>query len=720
MSSVNEFDIKSEFQMNYLYARDYWAPFVKDAQVYTLAASGYTWSDTERKSLIKEGRQPYELNIMRRPLQFFSGYLRDNINEVIYEPLEGSDQKTADQFTKLSYYVWDKGKGFQKTLDGADESWKAGISLVGIQMDYSKDFIHGDISFWMRTYNQFYLDPTFTTIDLKDCSFAITRDLIDKQYAKQLLPFIDPEWIEELAVSYRDDKFLTYHPDFETFSRKRTLLAYDQYYKRKTRQREMLCDMSSCYYKDITNYSKEEKDKLKFGIARFNRLRDEEDINRDEIPELEIRKVERPYVELNVMLNGQRCYYGEDKTGVTHTYPFAPIICYMEPSIWMPSQRLQGIAATCWSLQRQFNMRHMKIVDMMDSSIATGYKYLLGSVSDPQDLQQAGQNKLIGIDPENAPEGMNSVQQLEGATCSPALIEYQKVLNELSLTLANVTESTLGIDEKGNTQISGRLAQVRIAQGLRGNRKIMDNVEDAQAILGEICLTAMQENYPAGKIERIIGEKPTEQFYSQQYEQYGVAITEGIRSKSQKDAYYYELVNLKREGIVDVPQAEIVRALSMAGIDDLEKSIEAQDEGKAKQQAQLDAIEQQKLELGNAQKEQMLALAQERRARVQADLALKSERASEAEENRAQAALARAKTITEIAQMQDSRILQVLQFVNQLEQQEAADRDQVDANIQGEANEINSETQGTEQNQNKQAMQQQSNMQQGEFMNMEG
>jgi len=52
---------------------------------------------------------------------------------------------------------------------------------------------------------------------------------------------------------------------------------------------------------------------------------------------------------------------------------------------------------------------------------------------------------------------------------------------------------------------------------------------------------------------------------------------------------------------------------------------------------------------------------------VVADISLAQERASEAEENRAQAALARAKTITEIAQMQDDRILQVLEFVNMLE-----------------------------------------------------
>jgi hypothetical protein len=707
-------EIRGEFHENYRYAHDYWAPFVKDAQVYTLAASGYTWSDDERKALIKEGREPLELNIMRRPLQFFSGYLRDNINQIIYSPVEGSDQKTADQFTKLSYYIWDKGLGYPTFLDACDEAFKSGIALCGIQMDYSRDFVNGDIKFFKRTYNSFYLDPTFESIDLSDAAFAITRDLIDKQYAKQLMPFLDPDDIDNLSMGYRDDKFMQYHPEFTTFSRNRNLIAYDQYYKRVTRKRKFLVDIDTAYYRDITDLPSAEIQKLKLGIRRFNQMRDnsaELGIPANEIPNIEIRDVDRSFVELNIMLNGQRMYCGDDKTGINKTYPFVPLICYMEPSIWMPSQRIQGIASCNWSAQRQFNKRHMKIVDMMDSDISTGFKYMIGSVADPQDLQQSGQNKIIGIDPENAPQGMDSVQQLNGGGANPALIQYQQVLDQLTLTLSNVTESALGIDEKGNTQISGRLAQVRIAQGLRGNRKIFDNVETSQQCLGGLVMTAIQEHYPPGKVQRILNEDPTEQFYEREFEQYDAVIKEGVRSKSQKDAYYYELVNLKKDGIVDVPQSEIVKALSMAGLSDLEEAIKKQDEMLAQKSALVGQVEKAKMDVLLATKEEKLGLAQERRSRVISNLALKDERESESQQNIAQAALDRAKAITEIAQMNEGRIMKVLAFVNQLEQQEATGREAQKAQVSAQADAINSETQGTDQALQEQAMQQ---MQQSE------
>lgn len=709
---LSDFEIRSEFQDNYRYAEDYWAPFVKDAQVYSLAAAGYTWSDEERRQLQLEGREPLEYNLTRRPLQFYSGYLRDNINEVIYSPIEGSDQKTADQFTKIGYYIWDKGQGFPVFLDAADECMKSGISLCGIQMDYSRDFIEGDISFYKRTYNSFYLDPTFESLNLSDCSFGITRDLLGKEAIKMLLPMVDPKIIDEVSFGFRDDKFVQYHPQFTTFNRNRNLIAYDQYYKKTTRERKFLVDRNSSYYRDITDLSKEEIDKLKIAIRRFQQMKEDPEIDPMNVPNIEIRNFQVPFVELNVMLNQERVYCGEDHTGITHTYPFVPLLFYFEPSIWMPSLRIQGLPSTVWSLNRNFNKRHMKIIDMMDSEISTGFKYLIGSVPDTSDLMQSGQSKIIGVDPENAPQGLDSVQQLQGGGANPALIQYQDILDKLSLTLSNINESILGIDDKGNTQVSGRLAEVRIAQGLRGNRKFFDQIETSQQLLGSLILTAIQKNYSPGKVERIIAEKPTEQFYNSEFEQYDAVIKAGVRSKTQKDAYYYELVNLKREGIVDVPESEIVRALQMSGVSELREAIEKQEQMKAQQMAMLQEKERISIDLDNAQKEQMLALAQERRARVISDVSLAQERSSEAEQNRAQAALDRAKTITEIASLSDDRILKVLEFVNMLERQEMADRDMVTQNIHAQADQINSETQGSAENQQAQAAMQQQQMQQ--------
>lgn len=699
---LNDTEIRGEYQENYRYAHDFWVPYTQDCLVHTLAASGYTWSDQERLDLIKEGREPLEFNIMRRPLQFYSGYLRDNIKSIVYAPVEGSDQATADQFTKLGDYIWDKGAGFSTFLEACDEGLKSGLALVGLQMDFSRDFINGDISFFKRVYNQFFLDPMFSSLDLKDCAFAITRDLLSKEHIKQLIPFVDPKEIDHLQYAFRDDKFLTYHPQFTNFARNRNIIAYDQYYKRVTKERTFLVDIDTSFYRDVTDLPPEELRQLKFGMKRFERLREEaEAAGNDtiEIPNVEFHTVNRDFVDLNIMLNGHRVYCGPDKTGIDQSYPFVPIICYFEPSIWMPSQRIQGIAASQYWNQRQFNKRHMKIINMMDSDISTGFKYLIGSVPDPSDLQQTGQNRIIGIDPEaTSGLGLGAVEQLHGGGANPALMEYQAILDKLSMTLANINETMLGVDEKGNTQVSGRLAEVRLAQGLRGNRKVFDQIETSQQLLGGLLLQAMQKNLPPGKIKRILDEEPTDQFYNKDFEQFDAIIKEGIRTKSQKDAYYYELINLKKDGIVDVPQSEIIRALNMSGISELQGAMEKQDEQLQKVRSLEEKRIQTELDEVSSRTEANLGLAQERKARVISDLALKDERESESVENLANAALERAKAITEIAKLNEDRIIQVLSFVNQMEREEEIKKEQQKIQVENQGHRLNAQTEGSAEN----------------------
>ena len=195
-------DITQEFEENARYSKNFWEPYITDARTYTNAAAGFCWSDAERARFRKEGREPLELNIMRRGLSFFSGWMRDNMNSVVYTGIEDADEETADQLTKLGYHIWDKGKGFPVLMDAADEAFKAGMSLCGIMIDKTEDFIDGDIRFYNLPYNRFYLDPHFTKIDLWDCGYAILRDYVDIEIAKKLLSDLPGKEIEDLNFSF--------------------------------------------------------------------------------------------------------------------------------------------------------------------------------------------------------------------------------------------------------------------------------------------------------------------------------------------------------------------------------------------------------------------------------------------------------------------------------------------------------------------------------------
>ena len=671
-----DYDSRLQFNENFRYAKDYWGPQKESSLIATRMSAGQAWSEKELKELYDEGREPVNLNITRRPMQFFSGYLRDNLNSNIVTAVEGSDPKTADQLTKALDYTWDKGLFYNEFLDGCDEAGKAGICLAGVELDYSKDIINGDLVGYKRTNNSFYLDPNFERLDLKDCGFGITRDFISRNNTQRLLSYIEGDLEKEVPSGYDNFMFPELRPNNINSYQKNKVIAYDQYYYQSSRKRKYLVDSKSGFFKDITDFDKEQMDKLKIAINRMRILRDDSSLsngmNREDFPKMEIVEKYTDYVKLEVYLNGIMFYEGIDKTGIDETYPFVPLLCYFEPSLFDPSLRIQGFPATLFSNQRQFNKRHMKIIDQMDSDISTGFKYLIGTVPDPTDLQQSGQNKIIGVTPEDNPEGLNAVQEIRGGSANSSLIEYQKILDDLSLTLLNVNESILGVDQDSKTIISGKLAEVRIAQGLRINRKYFDNIEFSQALYSQIILKGLQKNYSPDKIELIIGEKPTEQFYSKEFEEYKIVLQQGIRTKTQQNALYSEMVNLKREGIVDFSQTAIVKALNITGMSDIQEEIKSQEEQKAIQQQKVDMEERLAIELANATKEEKLGLAIERRTRADANEGLELSRMAEAEENRSVAALNRAKTMTEISKLEDERLFKVIEFVNALEQTESS------------------------------------------------
>lgn len=666
-------DIRAEFEESYRDAQSFWASFVTNANVYTNAAAGNIWSPDEIRELQKQGREPLSLNIMRRPLQFYSGYLRDNIHSVYVAPIEGSDQQTADDFTDLSLHVWNKGGGYRKFCDYADEAAKAGISLFGIYMDYTKDFINGDIKFFGRTYNSFYLDPTFEDPSLQDCSYAILRDIMSKEAVKALLPFVDQEVIDDIYTSFRDEKFPSYYPQFISQNRWRPIIAYDQFYKKEMVTKRYLINQDTGFGRPIDDLSREEYAELKERLAKMNDQRQEFELfgmDGSQIPRLKIEDRSVEEVKLHILLNGQHVFSGHDRTGIKDRYPFAPILCYLEPSIYDPAFRIQGIAATNYNVQREFNKRHMKINDIMDSVISTGFKYFIGAVPDPTDMQQSGQNRLIGVDPENAPEGLNSVQELRGGDAPQSLLEYQSILDKLSLHLANVNETLLGSDEGGNTQISGLLAQVRTGNGVRSSRKFFDNINKAQEIVGNLVIQAIQLNYPPAKVERILGRKPSPQFYNKEFEYYDCYLKQGVLTHSQRDAYYQELVNLKREGIVDVPQSEIIKSLPLTNKTEFLKAIEQMEQAQQEQQKQIQQQELLGMELANSQKEENLSLAEKRRGKIIQDFIIALQKVekmqTESDENRANAELDRARAEKELSQVSEERLMNAIRFYEEI------------------------------------------------------
>ena len=627
----------------------YYAKAYRDLRAY----AGDNWTPVEKSKLIKQNRMVLELNKIRRVVNLYSGYERENRTATVCAPVEGSDVRTADQMSDVLYYVYDKANADYIISESFEHSLKTGLSIIGLHMDYSRDKVNGDIKMYWKPFNALMLDPYFTKRDLSDCDQAATRDLLSKEQIKAMLPGVEPQIIDDLPTGIRDNKFqyLGIYRQYNSTYIAKNLCTYDQYWTRINKEQKYLVDMETGVTEEWYGTREEEK-ALKKQLL--------------ETPRLELISSYKRSINLDIIVSGQLLYSGPDPVGLDN-YPFVLNVLYLEPLIDTMELKIQGIVRSVIDAQRQYNRRHSQIIDLMESIINTGWITKNGAVLDPNMLMQAGQGKQIVV---NEGYDVNAdVREISPPNIPPGYLQYQDIIDKNIMEIPGASDELLGLSSVGDSQVSGKLAEVRASNGLKGNRGIFDNLEQCKKYLGKLVIEAIQKNYSYGKIQRIIGEEPTDEFLSGQFEEYDCAIKQAVKTATQREAYYYQLLQLIQLG-APIPWDKVLEVAPLQGSTKLHEILAQQQQ----QQEQAAQFEQEQLEmqrrLDMASVNQSNALAEERRARVLSDIGLAKERESEVVQNHAKAFLDNAKTIAQIDDIPRKRMIEVLQLAADIRQTE--------------------------------------------------
>lgn len=643
------------FQFNQFFYDAYrtWALYYAMAYRDLRAYAGDNWTNLEKSKLEKQNRMILELNKIRRVINLYSGYERENRTATVCMPVIQQNAKTADQFSDILYYAYEKANADYIISEAFEHSLKTGLAIVGLYMDYSRDKVCGDIKLYWKPFNALMIDPYFTKRDLSDCDQASTRDLLSKEAIKALLPFVDPTVIDNLPTGIRDNKYqyLGIYRQYNSTYISKNLCTYDQYWRRTNVEQKFLVDMETGVSEEWNGTREEEKELLQ---------------QLEQIPRLQLIRSHKRSVELNIIVSGQLMYTGPDPTGLD-TFPFVPVLLYHEPLIDTFELKIQGLVRSIRDAQRQYNRRHSQIIDLMESIINSGWITKNGAVLDPAMLLQAGQGKQIVV---NEGYDVNAdIREISSPNIPPGYLQYQDIMDKNILEIPGASDELLGLSSVGDSQVSGKLAEVRASNGLKGNRGIFDNLEQSKKYLGKLFIQAIQKNYTAGKIQRIIGEEPTEEFFSGQFEEYDCAVVQAVKTATQREAYYYQLLQLIALG-APIPWEKVLETAPIQGDTKLHEIIAEQ----AEQAAAAAQIEQQQMQMQNlldmASVNQSNALAEERRARVLADIGLAKERESEQVQNHAKAFLDNAKTIAQIEDIPRKRLVEVLQLAAELRQKE--------------------------------------------------
>ena len=585
---------------------------------------------------ITNSKRMFSFNRMRRVANMITGHQRRNRRSTVIVPIENGDQQTADQFTKILKWN-DAQAGVDHTISDAFHRGAVitGMNLLGVDLDYSHDPISGDMQITQYDYNEFMIDPFFRNLDLSDCQGIFFRTFVTKARAKSLAPD-HIALIDELQPrGLRDQNFMHLPESFSRTASER--IAYDQFWYPAERQRTLIVDT-------ITG-----------GTMEW--LGDDEDLEefKERFPMVKSMKQTVPTINLAVLIEGKVIYNRRNPLNIDR-YPFVPIVGYFNPQMHDYSLRVQGVMRGLRDAQFLYNRRKIIELDMLESQVNSGWKYKVNALVNPEDIFLTGQGKGIAL---KSTADMQDAQKIEPAQIPPSVLEISQLMGQEISEISGVSEELLGA---ASDDQAGILSMLRQSAGLTTLQLLFDRLDYAQKLLGSIRIKVIQNNWTPAKIQRILNEEPSDEFYTKNFGKYDAAVEEGFNTTTQRQLQFAQLIQLRNIGI-NIPARSLVNAATVQGKDELIQAIEEQEQQAAQLQQQQTA----------AQVEQLRAEAQRAEAKAIADRGLGIERISRVDENRALA-------IERVAQSQENRAnarrdndQALLNFIKALQEIESTD-----------------------------------------------
>jgi len=642
---VNDFG--ERYDRSYQMINPFYAEAYRDQSYYL----SNQWSPEEMHWLSQQGRSSYTYNMCMRMINLIEGIQRQNRLATIASPIENASEKTAEILTDTLQYVMTKNSGYDTISTGFKDAMVTGISWISPWIDYRDDPINGDIKFHLDHWNDTIWDPFFYKQDLSDCAFFARRKYLSRSAVISLLPEKEDE-IMRLSYGTRDNKF-TYIPYVRQGALNK-LMSYTEYWSKKWVVRDVLVDMDS----GETMEWKGPKDRLNAVMQMQPNL----------------RRMRKPVqqVELGIICENQLLYYGRDPYGL-NDYGMTPIFAVYEPSYDLYQWKMQSLIRLIRDPQTELNKRRSKMVDILDSSINTGWIVKSNVSTDNEAWFKSNQGQTIFIKPEGDVHA--DVRRID----PPVIPEGHFALMEQFMddipNILGINPEMLGMPEGDKIETAAILAKMRVNAGLISLRRLFDNLSQTQKILGEKTIKLIQANYSAEKIKLITKKEPTPEFYTGLFSRYDIVVEEGALTDTQRQNNFMSLMALKQIGI-QIPDSLIVQNSNVHDKDELNKILDAQAQQAQAMQDKADQLELQKLEIVNKSTEAKAfadqSLGAERLNKVKLDAALSEERMNRAEEERTAGVLNLIKAVKELESLDLDDMMKKIALLRELESDQEA------------------------------------------------
>ena len=592
-------------------------------------------------------QQNFIVNLIKRLVEMPVGHQMENRRSIITTPVEGSDQLTSDQMTKTLMWNDRQAKLPDIYSDAFKGACMTGLTWVDFYLDWTTDPICGDIMADLSHYSEVIFDPFMSRIDMSDCDFWWRRSYVSENQAHTLLP-----GYEDLVKNVRpstvkstmDGKF-QFTPQ-SIFYNSTKLYTYDEYWHRIFRDQQMIINESNGMFLEWRGTPSGLRDYLSY--IKQNFPNDSIIVRENKIP-----SVARAIVLNGIMVEDEYQPYKLD------IYPIVPVMAYWTPQSTSLYNKIQGIVRGARDPQYLFNKFLVNMMDCIDAQPHSGFIAEEDSVRNPKSLHASGPGRVIW---KKKGVGPDAIVRIDPPPLPVAQQQTIEMLQKLMIDTTGANETNLGLKDD---KVAGVLNMLNQRAGLTTLNSIFDNLDRAMKRGGEIRMQMIQNNFTPHKMERILNEEPSQQFYERVFGKYDVVIEDGYDTSTQRQLAFAQGIKLRELLGEVIPASWLVSKATIQDKNDLVQTLKQQEQQQAQimqTQAQGAAEEQQAtIAMAKAQAAYQVAGAQERNSRIIENVAL-------SKKNEEEATLKKAETLQKLADLDIVQIERLLAISNILDQ----------------------------------------------------
>jgi len=583
--------------------------------------------------------QQYYFNLCQQPVNMITGYQRQHRKAIMYQSIDGSDDQTTDQYTKLITSVCTRGAIHEQFSKACELAAVSGMVMLQPYLDFSgDDNAQGELKLKIWEYNAFLVDPYFREPDMSDAQFIWCQEYISKKEAEERFP----EKLENIApMAGTPQRYGSFYflPENYNMARNDLMVLSYVWYKWKKKKKRLYSDKRKQFF-DFAG-----GDEQMVSILQS-------------IPDLQAVTVEVPCWKLAVVLNEQLMFLGDNPLG-DYGAPMVPVYWNYEPHINYYDLRVRSLIRTMRDPQFLFNYKVITNNDIVSATINAGWKRKVGAVANEDNLKKSGQGWDVII---NEGYDMMDCEKLIPSAVPQSDLELAQQMDDLIWKTAGINlENWAGQNDK---QLSTLTLLHKMAANLMVFQKYFDQWDYSLKLVGDKMLQIMQNNWNAEKVQQMIGEDPSPFFYSKIFSKFHTAVEETDLTPTQQNLQAQQMMEINdRFGREVFPPSMIIPKLNITGKGEIIPFLQQQEQQAQAAQAEAQniqhTVEEMKIKQLMAQIHNQLSQARERDARSESNVGLFEERMSMISRNHATATKDKVEAL--------SKLLETIQSFGELE-----------------------------------------------------